>query len=985
VSSRRPRLKGDGPAGSGAVPLSQRGVVARTRTDERERSSDSEAHEPPHAATYDAFVSYSHGLDTALAVALERGLKRLARPWYRREALRIFRDDTNLAANPALWSSIETALSQARFFILLASPVSAKSEWVTREAEWWLTNRPLERVLIVLTDGKLRSPQSTHGLQEGTLPASLHAALVQEPRFVDMRWARGRDLSLEDPDFRAAVADLAAPVHGIPKAELVDEDVRQHRRTLRLVRATAVAMFALAVGAGVAAWWAVQQRNDAIDQAHRAMSRSLALESAANLDRATDAALLFALESYRMEPSFQARNAMMTAIERAGPRTTVFPRSDTGPLAALSLATDGHRALASPYVGKPRLFDASEQRVQVLPWSVNDAQASNGRIVVSVHDRDRADAWNLTRGPRLTQSLELRGVSRGQFLTLSPNGRRLAAQTLGGKVRIFDLSPRRGARGPTTEISDRVGDLSASAALTDAGTWLAMTSSGRGAFLWDLSARPARRHTLQAPPRRYPVQAGDVPPALAFTDRGHFLQAVYADGWVRRWRVTRGGRPHLEQTRVINPGRRQGSAVAVSPDGRVAAYANDDDTLTVIREVNRHRVHRFTIRATPFIETLAIAADGKSLASATDGGLVEIWDISDRPFARTLPVRDAAGVAFTRGDALLAIGRPGAIELWTIDESARSTAHLALPGEPDVASRVMATGPDGRTLISLDSPSLGGLDVVIPDGRVLTWDLRRHELVRMRRIPLNVNFGSGDVALSFDAGTLAYAGDRGVEVWDVRQWHRRARLPVRLDTTVGAASGLAVDGDGTTLAAVTHEQTRVEIWDIEKRKRSAMVRLSGSDAAPVVAWSRDGATLAVGDGGRIFLWNARDRRLAGAPIVDADAQQVPMVFSPNGRTLVSAGAGRLQFYDVAAHHVMGEPIPLPSDDHVVAYSPTGSMLATAGPSSDVILWDPLLWTGNLDSFTRRVCKIVRRNLTTTEWKESLPGEPYRPSCPRFDR
>jgi WD40 repeat protein len=110
-----------------------------------------------------------------------------------------------------------------------------------------------------------------------------------------------------------------------------------------------------------------------------------------------------------------------------------------------------------------------------------------------------------------------------------------------------------------------------------------------------------------------------------------------------------------------------------------------------------------------------------------------------------------------------------------------------------------------------------------------------------------------------------------------------------------------------------------------------------------------------------------------------------MVFSPNGRTLVSAGAGRLQFYDVAAHHVMGEPIPLPSDDHVVAYSPTGSMLATAGPSSDVILWDPLLWTGNLDSFTQRVCKIVRRNLTTTEWKESLPGEPYRPSCPRFDR
>jgi hypothetical protein len=41
---------------------------------------------------YDAFISYSHALDGALAPALQTGLERFAKPWYRPRALRVFRD-----------------------------------------------------------------------------------------------------------------------------------------------------------------------------------------------------------------------------------------------------------------------------------------------------------------------------------------------------------------------------------------------------------------------------------------------------------------------------------------------------------------------------------------------------------------------------------------------------------------------------------------------------------------------------------------------------------------------------------------------------------------------------------------------------------------------------------------------------------------------------------------------------------------------------
>lgn len=104
---------------------------------------------------YDAFISYSHAVDGELAPALQRGLHGLARPWNRLRALRVFRDQTSLSASPNLWSSIETALTGSRFFILLASPESAESAWVRREVDFWRGNRDRATFLIAVTDGTL--------------------------------------------------------------------------------------------------------------------------------------------------------------------------------------------------------------------------------------------------------------------------------------------------------------------------------------------------------------------------------------------------------------------------------------------------------------------------------------------------------------------------------------------------------------------------------------------------------------------------------------------------------------------------------------------------------------------------------------------------------------------------------------------------------------------------------------------------------------
>jgi hypothetical protein len=110
---------------------------------------------------YNAFISYSHFVDNKFAVALQNGIQRFATPWnpLRRlnpvRSLRIFRDETSLAANPALWQSIEQALSQSEWLILLASADAARSPWIEKEIDFWCSHKPINRILIVLTNDEI--------------------------------------------------------------------------------------------------------------------------------------------------------------------------------------------------------------------------------------------------------------------------------------------------------------------------------------------------------------------------------------------------------------------------------------------------------------------------------------------------------------------------------------------------------------------------------------------------------------------------------------------------------------------------------------------------------------------------------------------------------------------------------------------------------------------------------------------------------------
>jgi len=319
-------------------------------------------------AVYDAFVSYSHAKDQAIAAALQAVIQKLGKPWYRRRALRVFRDDTSLSATPGLWPSIERALQQSRFLILLTSPEAAASAWVAKETSYWLDHKSAATLLIGLTDGELAWDNAVSDFRwsDATpLPVALKGRLAVEPKWVDLRAYRA-GVTSRNASFVDKGADFAAAIQGVAKEDLLSAELRQQRRALTLASSAAATLLVLAV---VATWeWtlAVQQRNRA--------ERALAAATRAANDLVFEVAIKIRHRAgipvdLVREILTRARNLQRELIE-AGEASPALRRS-----AAAAL-----REMATTLLDQNEIADALEAAEQALRIMIELIAADAGDV-----------------------------------------------------------------------------------------------------------------------------------------------------------------------------------------------------------------------------------------------------------------------------------------------------------------------------------------------------------------------------------------------------------------------------------------------------------------------------------------------------------------------------------------------------------------------------------------------------------------------------
>lgn len=694
----------------------------------------------PGSSRYQAFISYSHAADGKLAPAVQKSLQRFAKPWYRTRALHIFRDDDSLSANPDLWASVEQALGASEHLILLASPAAARSEWVGKEIAYWIANKPATAILVGLTDGELSWDRDSPDAASA-LPDALRHTFRGEPRITDLRWAKTEDhLSLRNPRWSQAIADLAAPLHGVAKDELASEEVRQHRRTLRIARGAVTVLVALTVTASALGLVAYSQYRSAL-------SRAYAAEATADLATHPELSLSKALQSTQIADTATGTQALRSALATAPLRMAIASGAGANTQAAWNPAAD--QIAVSTTGGAVELWNASTGHVErLLPARPGQSPLSqltyspNGTWLAGVTQAGAVVAWNVRTGAQVaTGSLnrQIRAAYDQPGTPTSFDGQSLLFTTVvwsisdpdglivygSGFNAVFLLDVASGnpirfagrtwANGADTIVPSPDGSRwfvawpRTQAILTlRTRRWLVLspriswmdghlacwTGNGRTLAVWD--PNQAQDLTL----RLWNTQHGKQ--AVTFPATGGTITAV-----------------------ACGSGRAQSWVAAGDQAGRVGVYSATGTTAGLAGQ-------------SQMIQAAASSPDGDYLATAGQDGTGRVWDIaSGRQLELLSDGNSLTSIQFSRdGGLVLTVDSRGTVRVWD-----------AGVGEPSVRLAQAATGQTyplgfragGRLVYGLNvALGPGGAAARIEWASVLLWGSATGRLVRRITLPASI-------------------------------------------------------------------------------------------------------------------------------------------------------------------------------------------------------------------------------------------------------
>ncbi len=583
-----------------------------------------------------------------------------------------------------------------------------------------------------------------------------------------------------------------------------------------------------------------------------------------------------------------------------------------------------------------RLSDTAVMTLRDYDRDVSAVCYSPDGAVIAAGDRGSVVRLHEAAGGRILETL----VGHQTYVTsldFAPDGRSLVAGGVDGAFYLWDLN----APGPARVVKGH--GFTVIAEMSPDGTTLMSASSDGLIKLWDVQTLELVR-TL----------GGDTAPHnyAAFSPDGRRIASALRDSTVRIWDAATGA-----EIRVLHGHRDRVRTVAYDHDGTRLVSTSWDNTVRVWNAESGDPIQTIDDK-TSRIAIARFSPDGDHVVGATHAAL-KMWEIaSGNPTGVHIGHDERImDLAFSPDSRHVITGSADrTLRMWELEplrnanvlRNFKARVHalsispdgtrIAIGGQrPGVHVVDAETGDDllvldgARSYVNRTAFDPSGARIAGGSGAgvVWVWDARSGAV--LLEIPAH-QYEVDDLAYSPDGSRMLSVGLRSeASVWDARTG---ASL-LRITDDPGGCTGAAFAPDGQRL--VTTGRQSVAIRDALSGR--TLLAWKTEQPAGHPAWSPDGRWIAVCTGSKLQLFDAVTGRLVH------DMRQhlravLDVVFSPDGRRLVSMGYGNLiKMWDTRTGR-----LTLTLDVHVgpapaVAFSSDGRYFVTGSEDMTVRKWD----------------------------------------------
>ena len=345
-------------------------------------------------------------------------------------------------------------------------------------------------------------------------------------------------------------------------------------------------------------------------------------------------------------------------------------------------------------------------------------------------------------------------------------------------------------------------------------------------------------------------------------------------------------------------------ALALGPDGELAASGSDDETVRIWDLQEAARGDDAMRGHSTGLSGIALSPDGRRVLSSSDWAKdIKVWDASSGRELMTLRGHGylVSAIAVTHDSSrVVSASLDQTCKVWDL----RSGRLLRdLKGNYGESFRNLVITPDGRFLAATAN---------VLGRRIRLWNLETGR----RRLAFWFHRGDIDALATTPDGCIVSGGQDGI----VRLWDPVSRLPIRaFKKHSNWVSAVAVSPDGSRVVSGSWDET-VKVWDVRSGEELLMLRGHAARIRSLGITPDGRRILSDGDDGTLRVWDALDGRellcLESHTHYAADVHgSAPVAITSDGHYVIADRADRtLAVWDLETGGcVLRFPRPAPVD------------------------------------------------------------------------